>query len=150
MSPVVGAIDTICREYDLLLAAQQVVVVGDGRLVGKPAKVWAQRQGAHVASITKETSSDEARAVVAHADVLILGAGQANLVQPEMIKSGVIIFDAGTSEDGGELRGDADPACAGKASLATPVPGGIGPLTVACLFRNVVELSSRQGCERES
>lgn len=146
MSPVVGAIETICQEHDLLLAAQQVVVVGDGRLVGQPAVLWAQRHGAHVATITKETNSDEARAVVAHADVLILGAGQAHLVQPDMVKPGVIIFDAGTSEDGGELKGDADPACAEKASLMTPVPGGIGPLTVACLLRNVVDLSSRQGC----
>jgi methylenetetrahydrofolate dehydrogenase (NADP+)/methenyltetrahydrofolate cyclohydrolase len=59
-----------------------------------------------------------------------------------MIKDGVIIFDAGTSEDGGELKGDADPACAVKASLVTPVPGGIGPLTVACLLKNVVAKSA--------
>jgi methylenetetrahydrofolate dehydrogenase (NADP+)/methenyltetrahydrofolate cyclohydrolase len=144
VSPVVSAIDTICQQYELLLATQQVVVVGAGRLVGTPAALWAQKRGAHVTVLTKETSEAEARAVVAHADVLILGVGQAGMVQPEMVKDGVIIFDAGTSEDGGELKGDADPACAEKASLMTPVPGGIGPLTVACLLRNVVDLSSRQ------
>jgi methylenetetrahydrofolate dehydrogenase (NADP+)/methenyltetrahydrofolate cyclohydrolase len=60
-----------------------------------------------------------------------------------MVKEGVIIFDAGTSEAKGELRGDADPACAAKASLMTPVPGGIGPMTVACLLHNVLTLSNR-------
>lgn len=143
MSPVVAAIAYIGEQHDLLLATQQVVVVGNGRLVGQPVARWAQKQGAHVTVITKDTSDAEAHAVIAHADVLILGAGQAGLVTPQMVKSGVIIFDAGTSEDGGELKGDADPACATKASLMTPVPGGIGPLTVACLLRNVVQLCSR-------
>ena len=141
MSPVVAAIEYIAKEHDVLLATQQVVIVGNGRLVGRPAEVWAQKQGAHVSVVTKETDDAEAKAVVAHADVLILGAGQAGLVQPDMVKDGVIIFDAGTSEDGGELRGDADPACVEKASLITPVPGGIGPLTVACLLRNLVAKS---------
>jgi methylenetetrahydrofolate dehydrogenase (NADP+)/methenyltetrahydrofolate cyclohydrolase len=144
MSPVVAAIALMCAHHDILLATQQVVVVGDGRLVGQPAAVWAQKQGAHVTVITKDTSQAEAAAVIAHADVLILGAGQAGLVTPEMVKDGVIIFDAGTSEDGGELKGDADPAVAKKASLMTPVPGGIGPLTVACLLRNLIDLTSRQ------
>jgi methylenetetrahydrofolate dehydrogenase (NADP+)/methenyltetrahydrofolate cyclohydrolase len=138
MSPVVGAIEYVAKKHDLLLATQQVVVVGNGRLVGQPATVWAQKQGANVTVITKDTSEAEAEAVVAHADALILGAGQAGLVRPDMVKEGVVIFDAGTSEDGGELKGDADPAIAEKASLMTPVPGGIGPLTVACLLKNVV------------
>jgi len=144
MSPVVSAIDTIARTHDLLLATLQVVIVGNGRLVGKPAAIWAQKQGAHVTVLTKDTDTAEAAAVIAHADVLILGAGSAGMITAAMVKAGVIIFDAGTSEDGGELKGDADPACAEKASLMTPVPGGIGPLTVACLLRNVVDLRSRQ------
>ena len=58
-----------------------------------------------------------------------------------MLKDGVVIFDAGTSEEGGVLVGDADPACAEKASLFTPVPGGIGPITVAVLLRNIALLA---------
>ena len=61
-----------------------------------------------------------------------------------MIQEGVIIFDAGTSEDGGELKGDASPACVSKASLLTPVPGGIGPITIAILLRNLVRLAESQ------
>jgi methylenetetrahydrofolate dehydrogenase (NADP+)/methenyltetrahydrofolate cyclohydrolase len=58
-----------------------------------------------------------------------------------MVREGVIVFDAGTSEEGGQLRGDADVRVAEKAALFTPVPGGIGPLTVAVLLRNLLTLS---------
>ena len=61
-----------------------------------------------------------------------------------MVKEGVVVFDAGASEDGGLLVGDADPAAADKASLFTPVPGGIGPMTIALLFHNLVQLQKRQ------
>lgn len=144
LSPVVGAIKEMCERHDVLLATLQVVIVGHGRLVGKPAELWLQKQGAHVIVITKETSETEAAAIIAHADVLVLGVGQADLVTPNMIKRGVIIFDAGTSEAGGELRGDASADCVQKASLITPVPGGIGPVTVAVLLRNLIELRNRQ------
>lgn len=144
LPPVVAAIAHIATAHDLLLASSQVVVVGQGRLVGAPAATWARRQGAHVTVLTKENSPEELRSVVAHADVLILGAGQPHLITPDMIKPGVAIFDAGTSEAHGVLTGDADPACAEKASLLTPVPGGIGPLTVAFLLQNLIRAAARQ------
>lgn len=136
VSPVVAAIAKITQEHDVLFAAAQVVVVGQGRLVGKPAAVWAAQQGATVTVLTKESA--DAATVIANADILILGAGSAHMITPEMIKEGVVIFDAATSEDGGELAGDAHPDCVQKASLMTPVPGGIGPITIAMLLRNVV------------
>ncbi|MFT7507479.1 MAG: methylenetetrahydrofolate dehydrogenase (NADP+)/methenyltetrahydrofolate cyclohydrolase [Acidimicrobiales bacterium] len=137
MSPVVAAISEIVTLHDVLLASQKVVIVGNGRLVGAPAAVWAKGQGAQVTVLDKE--SDDIASKIATADVLILGAGVAGLVKPDMVAQGVVIFDAGTSEDGGELKGDADADCSDKASLITPVPGGIGPVTVAVLLRNVVQ-----------
>jgi len=144
LPPVVGAIAEICKAHDVLLATQRVVIVGAGRLVGAPAAVWAQRQGAQVTVLTKDTPPNDAAVVILQADVLILGAGQPSMITPEKIKAGVIIFDAGAGEDSGVLRGDADPTCALKASLFTPVPGGIGPLTVALLLRNLTKLVARQ------
>ncbi len=141
ISPVAAAVAEIARVHDVLLASQHVVVLGHGRLVGKPAALWAQKQGAKVTVLTKE--STDVHDMIAQADVLILGAGQAHMVQPDMIKEGVMIFDAATSEVGGELAGDAHPDCAQKASLYTPVPGGIGPITVAMLLKNVVAQMSR-------
>lgn len=136
ISPVVAAIDEIARAYDVLFAGRNVVVLGHGRLVGKPAALWAQRQGATVTVLTKE--SVDIATHIAAADILILGAGVPHMVTPDMIKEGVIIFDAATSEVGGELAGDAHPDCVQKASLLTPVPGGIGPVTIAMLLKNVL------------
>ena len=87
------------------------------------------------------TSGDVAGATI-QADVIVLGAGSPGLLTPQMVKVGAVIFDAGTSEAAGRLAGDADPACAGRASLFTPVPGGIGPITVAMIFKNVLALSA--------
>lgn len=138
LPPVIGAIHEIAKRNDVLFAAQNVTVVGHGTLVGQPAEVWAQRQGAQVTVVTKDT--EDISEAVKDAHILILGAGQAELITPDMVRDDVIIFDAGTSEAHGELRGDAHPDCANKASLFTPVPGGIGPITVAVLLRNLVRL----------
>lgn len=136
--PVAGAIACIAEQHDVLLAGQQVVVVGQGQLVGKPVALWAKGQGARVITLTKDTKNNAE--IIKSADILILGVGQPRLITPDMVQEGVIIFDAGTSELGGKLTGDADPACAEKAALFTPVPGGIGPVTVAVLLSNVARL----------
>jgi len=139
MPPVVGAIAAIAREQGVSFAGKRVVVVGHGRLVGKPAALWAAHEGSFVTTITKE--SVDHTATIGAADILILGAGVSGLVAPSAIKDGVAVFDAGASEDGGRLVGDADPRCAEKASLFTPVPGGIGPIAVVKLFENLLTLS---------
>ncbi len=138
-SPVVGAIAEIGKRHDVLFAGSHVVVVGHGRLVGLPAASFARGQGARVTVLTEDSTDTEA--VLLTADILILGAGVPKHIKPSMLKDGVVIFDAGTSEEGGVLVGDADPACAEKASLFTPVPGGIGPITVAVLLRNIALLA---------
>lgn len=135
LPPVVGAIDSISCTYHIDFTEKSVVVIGNGRLVGAPAARYVAARGGEVIVLTKETF---APAVVQSADILILGAGVPGLITPPLVKEGVIVFDAGTSEEGGVLVGDADPAVAEKASLLTPVPGGIGPLTVAILLKNVL------------
>lgn len=142
LPPVIGAIKEVSIRHDILFATQRTVIVGKGRLVGIPAEIWSQKQGAKVTVVSKETPNGAE--LIKSAQILILGAGQPSLITPDMISENVILFDAGTSEEGGVLRGDADPACAKKASLFTPVPGGIGPITIAVLLRNLVTLASRQ------
>ena len=142
LPPVVGAIKAIADHHDVLFAATKVVVVGNGRLVGKPAALWAQKMGAQVEIVTKETANiDE---ILRSAHIIISGAGKPGLITPENIQDGALIFDAGTSEEGGMLRGDALPACADKAALFTPITGGIGPLTIAVLLRNLVRLAGNR------
>ena len=78
------------------------------------------------------------------ADIVVLGAGVPGLLQPEMVREGIIVLDGGTTEDGGALTGDADPRCAEKALLFTPVPGGVGPITVSVLYQNLLQLYTRR------
>lgn len=142
LPPVVGAIAEITRSYGWEAEGKNVVVVGEGRLVGAPSAVWFRQIGAHVRTINKSTEN------IGHytreADILVLGAGVPGLITPDMIQEGVIIFDAGSSEDTGKLVGDADLACAEKSALFTPVPGGIGPITIALIFRNLLRLMAHQ------
>lgn len=139
LPPVVGAIKEIAERHQVDFAGKKVAVVGHGRLVGKPAALWALTQNASVTVIDKDTEDPDA--ILKAADIIISGAGVPGLITPQKIKEGAIIFDAGTSEEGGVLKGDADPACADNCALFTPVPGGIGPITIAILLKNLVLLS---------
>lgn len=142
LSPVAGAIAEIVAQHAVTITGKKAVVLGRGRLVGTPAAIWLQNEGAEVHVLDRNTDNIESE--TKDADILVLGAGVPRIITPEMVKDGVAIFDAGTSEDAGELVGDADPACAKKASLFTPVPGGIGPVTVAVIFKNLLTLSREQ------
>lgn len=143
LPPVVGAIASIAEKHDISFSGKQVVIIGAGRLVGAPALLWVTEQGATATVLTETTPENEMQHAIAQADIIISGAGSPAIITPEHIKVGVVIFDAGTSEDGGALVGDVDPACADKASLLTPVPGGIGPVTVAYLLKNLITLTSQ-------
>jgi methylenetetrahydrofolate dehydrogenase (NADP+)/methenyltetrahydrofolate cyclohydrolase len=140
LPPVVGAIDAIAMRHDISFTGKAVVVVGQGRLVGQPAILYARAKGGIVTII--ERGTENAADIIKIADILILGAGVPGLVIAEMVKPGVVVFDAATSEEGGMLVGDASPEVAAVASLFTPVPGGIGPITIAILLQNLLRLAS--------
>lgn len=137
LSPVMGAIDEISELHKIKWQGKKVVILGLGRLVGIPAKHYAQEKEAKVEIITKEIYNESS---LREADIIVSGIGQPHFIKPEMVKEGVVVFDAGASEDNGVLAGDASLELIQKASLLTPVPGGIGPITIAYLLRNLVEL----------
>ena len=141
LPPVIGAVKEILHCAAADPKGKPAIVIGLGFLVGHPAAVWLAQQGAKV--IVADDKTKNLGELVALADIIVSGAGVPRLIKPEMLKEGVILIDAGTSELDGTIVGDADPACAPKCSLFTPVPGGIGPVAVACLFNNAVELASR-------
>lgn len=141
LPPVVGAIREIFAREKVETKYKWAVVIGDGWLVGKPAATWLTQQGANVVVLNSKT--EDLAAELRAADIIVSGAGSPHLIKSEMLKQGVVLIDAGTSESGGTLAGDADPSCADKCAIFTPVPGGIGPLAVACLFENVVILAER-------
>lgn len=142
LPPVVGAVREIFVQNNVDARGKRAVVIGDGWLVGNPCAKWLVQQGAEVTVLTSK--SDNLTASLRDADIIVSGAGSPHLIKPETLKQDVVLIDAGTSESGGTLAGDADPACADVCSIFTPVPGGVGPLSVACLFDNVVILAEQK------
>lgn len=139
LPPVVGAIAEIAKRHKLSFKDKNVVVLGQGRLVGLPAAHFLRSMGASVTTLTEEDAHREDK--VREAEIVVTGIGKPHAITVDDVQSGVIIFDAGTSEDGGIVVGDVHPQVAYKASLFTPVPGGIGPITVALLLRNLLDLT---------
>ena len=129
------------------LAGKQAVVVGRSNIVGKPvAKLLLDRNA--TVTIAHSRTADLG-AVTSQADVLVVAVGKAGLITGDMIKPGAIVIDVGMNRDAeGKLCGDVDFAsCVEKASWITPVPGGVGPMTIAMLMVNTVScfLAGRLG-----
>jgi len=145
MPPVAAAVALIFKLYGIALDDKNIVVRGKGALVGGPVMMLLERMNVHYEAIDIHTPMEQQLELLINADIIISGIGVAHSLTPDMIKDGVVLIDAGTSEHpsnasqqgSGKLVGDIDPACADKAALYTPVPGGIGPITVACLFNNL-------------
>ena len=138
LSPVVGAVQEILKQANISVQDKKVLVLGQGKLVGKPIAIWLTQEGAAVSVADKDTQNTEE--LLNQAEIIVTGIGQAHFIKPQMIKDGVVLIDAGTSESSGQLVGDADPTCADKCAIFTPVPGGVGPITVAKIFENLVKL----------
>lgn len=139
LPPVVGAIERMLKEASVEVSGKRVVIVGWGSLVGKPAAAWFLNQGATVTVTTK--SEPHLAEITRGADILVTGTGSPGLITNDMVGEQAVILDAGTSEQAGSVTGDAAfEELKDKVSLITPVPGGIGPLAVAVLLRNLVSL----------
>lgn len=142
LSPVILSIQEILRRNHISPKGKTVVIVGHGRLVGKPAEAYFKKQKAHVMICDKYTK--DIPSITKKADILVSGAGVANLITPAMVKKGVIALDVGFSQKNGKIIGDIDRAVSRKARVFSGVPGGIGAMTVAYLFHNVVQAKKLQ------
>ena len=139
LPPVAAAIKHILESSGVVVRGKRAAVVGAGKLVGKPAATLLAQLGAEVQVFGR----DDTLAELESFDVVVCGAGVPGLIKPEMLREGAVLIDAATSESNGLIAGDADPACAAKCALFTPVPGGVGPVAVATLFENAVILAER-------
>ncbi|MFL5931472.1 MAG: bifunctional 5,10-methylenetetrahydrofolate dehydrogenase/5,10-methenyltetrahydrofolate cyclohydrolase [Gaiellaceae bacterium] len=135
---------TLLDEYDVPLEGAHAVVVGRSNIVGKPVALLLLARNATV-TICHSRTADLA-AETGRADVLVVAVGQAGLITPEMVKRGATVVDVGMNRTEEGLRGDVDPAVAEVAGLMTPVPGGVGPMTIASLLRNTVEAARARRC----
>ncbi|MBI2798193.1 bifunctional 5,10-methylenetetrahydrofolate dehydrogenase/5,10-methenyltetrahydrofolate cyclohydrolase [Candidatus Saccharibacteria bacterium] len=128
----------LLRREDIELKGKHIVIVGRGQLVGKPLHDILASESQDVTVAHRQT--EDFSGTLQKADVIISAAGKAGLVTGDMVKKGAVVIDAGTMDVGGELKGDVDfSSVKEKASYISPVPGGVGPVTVAMLLENVVE-----------
>ncbi len=138
--PTAGAILEILQTLKVDLKSCNVLVLGQGKLVGKPLTYLLNRQGIRVNTANRETTNTAE--LLKQAEVIISAVGKPNLITAEAIKPNAIIIDAGTSEDYGTIVGDVNFAEVVKiAKAVSPVPGGVGPVTVAKLLGNVLQVA---------
>lgn len=123
------------------IAGKRAVIVGRSNLVGKPLALMFMNRDATVTVCHSKT--DDLASVTREADILVCAVGKPGLITADMVKNGAVVVDIGTTHVDGKLTGDVDfEAICTKASAITPVPGGVGPLTVACLLKNVVDAAT--------
>lgn len=132
------AVMELLKMYNVKLSGKNVCVVGRSNLVGKPLVQLLLRQDATV-SICHSKSTD-IKNHTKRADILIVAAGHPNLITKDMIKDKAVVIDVGINKENSLLCGDVSfDEVSKKASLITPVPGGVGPMTVACLLKNTLK-----------
>lgn len=142
LPPTVRGIIYLLKKYKINLKGRNIVIVGAGRLVGNPLAIQFLQKKATLAVLNEFTR--DAPSFTKKADILVSAVGKPNLIRGKMVKKGVIVFDAGTSLKGNKLLGDVNfKEVSKKAKYITPVPGGVGPMTVACLLENLVKLSKK-------
>jgi methylenetetrahydrofolate dehydrogenase (NADP+)/methenyltetrahydrofolate cyclohydrolase len=125
---------------NLNLANKRIVVLGQGMLVGRPVTYLLHMRNLSPEIITNETLNKEE--IIKQADILISGMGKGKYLIGVMIKKGAILIDAGTSESEGGIIGDVDSESVKEvAGYLSPVPGGVGPVTVAMLLHNVLTVA---------
>lgn len=135
----VKIIDTL----NIDLSKKKILILGQGSLVGLPVTHLLKSRGLQVTTVNTKTENTET--LIKNTDVIISATGRGKYIKGNMVKEGVIIIDAGTSEDNGAVVGDVDlESVMGVASFVSPTPGGVGPVTVAMLLRNVLQVAKNK------
>ena len=143
MPPVVGTVSHFFNKYKISSAGKNVVLVGAGRLVGFPLSLWFFRKKATVSVVNEFTKNICAYTIIA--DIIISGVGSPGFIKGSMVKKGAVIVDVGISFKKGKVSGDFDfKSVAKKAGYITPVPGGVGPMTISCVLENMVALNKNR------
>ncbi|WP_010194874.1 bifunctional methylenetetrahydrofolate dehydrogenase/methenyltetrahydrofolate cyclohydrolase FolD [Bacillus sp. m3-13] len=144
-----GIVEMI-KSLDVSISGKHVVVIGRSNIVGKPVGQLLLKEDATVTychSRTKDLAS-----ITKQADILIAAVGRAKLIGPEYVKDGAIVIDVGVNRlETGKLCGDVDfESVKEKASFITPVPGGVGPMTITMLLHNTLQSAQNQASENKT
>jgi methylenetetrahydrofolate dehydrogenase (NADP+)/methenyltetrahydrofolate cyclohydrolase len=127
----------LLEEHGVELEGARAVVVGRSTIVGKP--IAHLLLGANATVTICHSRTRDLAAETSAADVLVVGIGKAGLITPDMVKKGAAVVDVGITRTETGLAGDVAPEVAERAGFLTPVPGGVGPMTIAMLLRNAIQ-----------
>jgi methylenetetrahydrofolate dehydrogenase (NADP+)/methenyltetrahydrofolate cyclohydrolase len=134
-------IQRLLLEYKISLSGKHVVILGRSNIVGKPlaALLMQKNREANATVTVAHTSTQHLQELTLSADILVAAMGSHHFVRSSMVKKGAVVIDVGINRHGSKITGDVDFDEVGpKTSLITPVPGGIGPMTIAMLMSNTV------------
>jgi len=124
------------------LKDKNIIIIGKGELVGRPVAKLLNARNLKTFIIDSKTTEDDKVKLLKEADVIISATGKGKMLNGSMIKKGVILIDAGTSESNASIVGDIDlDSVSDVAGYVSPVPGGVGPVTVAMLLQNVLKVA---------
>jgi len=127
------------EESGVALSGSKAVVIGRSRIVGMPMALMLAQRGIDCTVTIAHSKTHDVAALCREADIVVAAIGRPHTVKPDWIKPGAAVVDVGISRaDGGDLAGDVDPGVAEVAGWMTPVPGGVGPMTIAMLLSNTV------------
>ena len=129
---------------DVELEGSKAVVLGRSRIVGMPMALMLAQKGSDATVTIAHSRTSEIESLCSGADILVAAVGSAHMVEPDWVKPGAFVVDVGISRVGGGLAGDVSPDVAEIAGWMTPVPGGVGPMTIAMLMRNTLIAAESQ------
>ncbi|MGJ6964105.1 bifunctional 5,10-methylenetetrahydrofolate dehydrogenase/5,10-methenyltetrahydrofolate cyclohydrolase [Streptosporangium sp. G11] len=140
-----AGIEALLAYYDIPVAGREVVVLGRGATLGRPLSILLaqKRPTANAAVTVVHTGVSDWPRYTRRADVLVAAAGVPGIVRPEHVKPGAVVIGGGVRYEGRRLLPDVDESCARVAGAITPRVGGVGPTTVAMLFRNAITAAER-------
>jgi methylenetetrahydrofolate dehydrogenase (NADP+)/methenyltetrahydrofolate cyclohydrolase len=135
----------LLEKYEVPTSGARAVVIGRSTLVGLPLSLLLNRKGVDATVTMAHSRTADMAAVVREADIVIGAAGQARMITADMVKPGAAVIDVGVSRTEAGIVGDVDPGVAEVARWLTPMPGGTGPMTIACLMENTLTAARLQG-----
>ena len=135
----------LLERYDIATSGKRAVVVGRSTLVGLPLSLLLARKGVDATVTLAHSRTADMAAVVREADIVVGAAGQARMITADMVKPGATVIDVGVSRSEAGIVGDVDyGSVAEVAGFITPMPGGTGPMTIACLMENTLTAAQLQ------
>ena len=137
------AILSLLREYKVNLLGARILIIGRGTTVGRPLSILLSQKSVDATVTLAHTATKNLSDLILDSDIIIAAIGNAHFLKSEMVKSGTVVIDVGITRTANGLVGDVDPKVAEKASVFSPMPGGVGPMTRAMLLSNLVELSNQ-------